>query len=34
VLSTRERVRNLDEWVRGDAHPGGPVLRLDLANFR
>ena len=33
VLSTRERVRNLDEWVRGDAHPGGPVLRLDLANL-
>ncbi len=33
VLTSRERLQDLAEWVRGPGHPSGPVLRLDLGNL-
>ena len=33
VLTSREWLQDLAEWVRGPGHPGGPVLRLDLGNL-
>jgi len=33
VLNTRERVKDLAEWVLGPTNPKGPVLCLDLGNL-
>jgi hypothetical protein len=33
VLNTRERVKDLAEWVLGQTNPKGPVLCLDLGNL-
>jgi tetratricopeptide (TPR) repeat protein len=33
LVTSREWLQDLGEWVRNDIHPQGPVLRLDLGNL-
>jgi tetratricopeptide (TPR) repeat protein len=33
LLTSREWLKDLDEWVRNASHPAGPVLRHDLGNL-